>query len=85
MNEEDPKPFDFASLDSVMMLMIFGASNLIDKNQTTEAQAETIAKFYSRFLLIRSRHEESHVTKTDKACPFCSAASLSLLLNRSPI
>jgi hypothetical protein len=82
MNEERKPLMDFSSLDQIMMMMIYGASNVLDRAWSIERQANAVAKFYARFLEIRANHEESHTTKQDTGCPFCMSLKLSLSLNR---
>lgn len=80
---EDNKPqMDFSSLDQLMMMLLFGAANSVDKSWPVEKQAEAIAKFYARFLDLRAAHESDHVTKQGLLCPFCMSLKLSLALNR---
>ena len=79
---DKPKPTDFGSLDQIMMMMVFGASNVVDKHWRIEKQAKTIAEFYAQFLGIRSTHETDHTIKQPTTCPFCMSLKLSLALNR---
>ena len=73
---------DFGSLDQIMMMMIFGASNIVDKQWSVSKQAKTIAEFYAQFLYMRTTHETGHVIKQIAQCPFCVSMSLALALNR---
>lgn len=82
MNDNDKPQMDFSSLDQIMMMMVYGASNIVDKQWSTERQANAIASYYARFLEIRATHEESHTTKQEVRCPFCMSLKLSLALNR---
>jgi hypothetical protein len=81
---EEAKPlFDFSSLDSVMMLMTYGATQLIDNKLSVERKASLIAEFYAIFLGLRTIHEQSHVAKKSVTCPFCQSLELSLAMNRT--
>lgn len=77
-----PAVFQFADLDQMMMLMIYGATNLIDKSWTVEKQAKRIAEFNAQFMNLRVFHETEHMTKHQLLCPFCSALKLSEHLHR---
>ena len=82
-NKDGPAlQMDFSALDQIMMMMIFGASNIVDKQWSVAKQAKTIAEFYAQFLGIRAVHETDHVTKQTVVCPFCMSLKLSLALNR---
>lgn len=85
MDEENEKPseFQFGNLDQIMMLMIYGATNLIEKSWPVSRQAERIAAFNAEFMNFRVQHEEKHTTKHNDACPFCAALKLNAHLNRT--
>lgn len=53
-DSKDKPLMDFGSLDSVMMLMIYGASNLIDSKLSVEGKADLLAQFYAKFLGLRA-------------------------------
>lgn len=79
---EHKSNFEFGNLDQVMMLMIYGATNLIEKSWSVERQANAIADFNARFMNMRANHEQAHTTKQSDACPFCAALKLNANLNR---
>ena len=87
MDEEkiNPAQFDFGSLDQVMMLMIYGATQLIEKTWSIERQAGAVAKFNAEFMSLRLDHEQTHTTKQPRICPFCVAMKLKVTLNRETV
>ena len=79
---DNKSQMDFGSPDAVMILMMYGASNLIDAKMSTQQKAEALAGFYAAFLGFRAAHESDHVVQGIKSCPFCMSMELSVRINR---